>query len=304
MKLTENPIALGCMTLSGTWSPSDMDASHEARAIAAFEAAFEAGITFYDHADIYGGGTCETVFAKCLAAVPGSREKITIATKCGIRSGHYNLTAPYIESCIDRSLKRMNIDYIDLFQMHRPDPLTHPSETAMALNAAVQSGKVRAIGVSNYYPEQVRALQTYLLTPIVSNQISISLARLDPFYEGLSTNANNERVGDGVLDQCMAQGIVPLAYSPLGGGGIARGEAKTERETATYKKLVELGVKYSATSTQIALAWLIAHPSGIVPLVGSANPAHIREAVGAGRIKLEREDWYALWAAAWGQTPP
>ena len=175
MKLTQFPIALGCMSLTGTWNPKDVDAEVEQRAIHAFEAAYEAGITFYDHADIYGGGSCEEVFKKCLQAVPGAREKIQIATKGGIRSGHYNLSAPYLKECIARSLRRMGIEYIDLYQVHRPDPYTHPRETASLLNDAVKQGVVRQIGVSNYYPEQVRALQTYLDVPIVSNQVRISL---------------------------------------------------------------------------------------------------------------------------------
>jgi predicted oxidoreductase len=295
-------IALGCMGLTGTWNADDMSADRETRAIAAFEAAFAAGITLYDHADIYGGGTCESVFKACLAAVPGSREKIVIATKGGIRSGHYNLSAPYLRECIDRSLSRMGIDTIDLYQLHRPDPFTHPAETALALNEALKQGKVLAVGVSNYYPEQVRALQRYLDAPIRSNQISISLNRLDPFYEGLDTG--NGRVGDGVLDQCMALQMTPLAYSPLGGGRLARGEEGSDKQKAIQAALETFAEKYNHTPTQIALAWLLSHPSGIIPLVGSANPAHIREVARAADVTLEREDWFKLWITAWGRNVP
>lgn len=305
-RLSSFPIALGCMGLTGTWNPAEMNAEREKRAIAAFEAALHAGITLYDHADIYGGGTCEEVFKACLAAVPGSREKITIATKGGIRSGHYNLSAPYLEECIERSLKRMGIDAIDLYQLHRPDPLTHPRETASGLNKALKAQKILSVGVSNYYPEQVRALQGYLDVPIVSNQVRISLYHLDPIYEGWPTNTENSisQTGDGVLDQCMALNMTPLAYSPLGGGGIARGEAKDEKHEAIAAKLQELGAKYEHTPVQIALAWLLSHPAGIIPLVGSANPAHIHEAAQAANLRLDREDWYALWTAAWGRRVP
>jgi predicted oxidoreductase len=299
-QLHQFPIALGCMGLTGTWNPTELDASHERKAIAAFEAAFEAGIVVYDHADIYGGGTCEEVFAKCLAAVPGSREKIIIATKGGIRSGHYNLSAEYLNECIERSLKRMKIEAIDLYQLHRPDPLTHPRETAGVLNAALKSGKIRAIGVSNYYPEQVRALQTFLDAPIVSNQISLSLYRLDPIYEGLDSGKGLP--GDGVLDQCIANDITPMAYSPLGKGKVACDN--TEEPDAIQTKLRELAEKYSATTLQVALAWLLLHPVGVLPVVGSANPEHIREAAAAGKVTLSREDWYALWVAAWGRNIP
>lgn len=295
-------IALGCMSLTGTWNPADMTAEREKRAVAAFEAAVEAGITLYDHADIYGGGSCEEVFKACLTAVPGSRERIVIATKGGIRSGHYNLSAPYLRECIDRSLKRMGIDYIDLYQLHRPDPFTHPSETASALNEALKEGKILHIGVSNYYPEQVRALERYLDAPIRSNQISISLNRLDPIYEGL--DSGNGHVGDGALDQMMAMRMTPLAYSPLGGGRLARGEAGNERQQAILDELNRQAETYNRTPTQVALGWLLSYPSGIIPLVGSANPEHIREGAVAADLRLEREDWFKLWTAAWGRNVP
>ena len=293
-------IALGCMGLSGTWDPAQVDTERRRRAITAFEAAIEAGITLYDHADIYGGGSCEEVFKDCLRAVPGVRERIVIATKCGIRQGHYNLTAAYVRECAERSLRRMGIEYIDLFQLHRPDPLTHPRETAGALNELLRAGVIRHAGVSNYYPEQIRALQRYLDAPLLSNQIEISLARLDPIYEGWDG-------GDGTLDQCMALGLTPLAWSPLGGGALVgrRAEETSDPKVAAVRaELAAQAERYSATPGQVALAWLLAHPAGIIPLVGSVDPAHIREAAGAARIALSREDWYALWTAAWGHEVP
>ena len=303
MKITQFPIGLGCMGLTGTWNPADMTSANEKRAIDAFGAALEAGITLYDHADIYGGGSCEAVFAKCLAAFPEARDTICIATKGTIGGGVYNASEENLSACIERSLRRMNIDVIDVYQVHRPDPFTHPRETARVLDAAVKSGKVRQIGVSNYFPEQVRALQIFFEAPLVCNQIEISLEKLDPIYEGLEaggTVAGKGLVGDGTLDQCMALEMTPLAWSPLGGGRIARGEAKPELQ----QKLKEVGEKYGATPVQIALSWLHSHPSGIVPLVGSANPNHIREAAESAKIKLAREDWFALWSAAWGRNPP
>jgi len=287
-------VALGCMGIAGSWNPDEAGAGHLHQAIEAFEAALDAGITLYDHADIYGGGRCEAVFQECLKAVPGARERIYIATKCGIRSGHYNLTADYIHEALDRSLARLGVEYVDLYQMHRPDPLTHPAETARALNEVVRQGKVRYIGVSNYYPEQVRALQRYLDMPIRSNQISISLRRLDPIYD------------DGTLDQCLAMQITPLAYSPLGKGVLSghRDVAGDHVLEGLLKELKAQGERYNATRGQMAVAWLLAHPAGIIPLVGSNKPEHIREAAGADRIKLSREDWYRLWVAARGKNIP
>jgi len=297
-------IALGGMGLAGTWNPAEVGPEHRRNAIAAFEAALEAGITFYDHADIYGGTACESVFKDCLQAVPGSRERIFIATKVGIRSGYYEHSPDYIRTSLRSSLDRMGLEYVDLYQLHRPDPLSHPAETAAVLDELVAQGLVKYIGASNYYPHQTLALQKYLKAPLVSNQIAISLLRLDPVYEGAAGGG-----GDGVLDQCEELSITPLAYSPLGGGWLS-GRREVPADAApsikrTLNALQEMGPAYGdATPGQLALAWLLAHPAQIVPLVGSNNPSHIREAAGAASIALSRTDWYKLWVAARGIGVP
>jgi len=178
----------------------------------------------------------------------------------------------------------------------------------------VDEGLIKTIGVSNYYPQQTLALQKYLKAPIVSNQIAISLLRLDPIYEGAaggraSSEAATCDAGDGVLDQCEELSITPLAYSPLGGGWLS-GRREVSPDTApavkrTLDALRELGPAYGdATPGQLALAWLLAHPSKIIPLVGSNDPAHIHEAAGAASIQLSRTDWYKLWVAARGVHVP
>lgn len=301
-------IALGCMGLAGTWNPAEVGDANRKSAIESFESALECGITFYDHADFYGGTACESIFKDCLAAVPGSRERIFIATKVGIAwpKGYYDHSPDYIRQGIQASLTRMGIDYVDLYQLHRPDPLSHPGETAEVLDELVEKGLVRAIGVSNYYPHQVLALKKYLKAPIVSNQISFSLLRLDPLYEG-AAGGN----GDGVLDQCLELGITPLAYSPIGAGWLSGRRAvpadnpnreKIERILETMRELS--GDYDGATPTQLALAWLLKHPSKIIPLVGSNNAEHIREAAAAAKIDLSRKDWYRLWVAARGTPVP
>jgi predicted oxidoreductase len=305
-------IALGCMGLAGTWNPQEVGPEHRQKAIAAFEAALDAGINFFDHADIYGGTACESIFKDCLAAVPGSREKIVIATKFGIRSGYFDHSPEHIKNSIRGSLDRMGIAYVDVYQIHRPDPLGHPEQTAAMLDALVDKGLVRHIGVSNYYPHQTLALKKYLRAPIVSNQIAISLLRLDPIYEGQAGPSRPTGPGgDGVLDQCEELKITPLAYSPVGGGWLSgRREVPADhgnRETIerTLKALRDMGEAYGgATPTQLALAWLLKHPVGIIPLVGSNNPEHIREAAGAASIELSRTDWYKLWVAARGERVP
>jgi predicted oxidoreductase len=302
------------MGMAGTWNPAEVGPEHIARAIAAFEAALDAGITLFDHADIYGGTACESIFKHCLKAVPGIRSKIVIATKCGIRNGYFQLTADYIKMSLDSSMSRMGIDYVDIYQMHRPDPLTHPRETAAALRDLVKSGKVLHVAVSNYYPEQVRALQIYLEDiPIISNQIELSLLRIAPFYEGWKSNddgSQNGFIGDGVLDQCMAQSITPLAWSPLGSGNLSATRTvpddhpRKRRIEAVIAELRAQAERHNFTPGQIALAWLLAHPSGIIPLAGSNNPLHIHEAAGATEVNMSREEWYALWTAAWGRKAP
>lgn len=299
-------IALGCMGLAGTWNPAEVGPENKRRAIAAFEAALEAGITFYDHADIYGGTACESIFKDCLAAVPGSREKIFIATKVGIRRGFYEHDPAYIRQSVQSSLDRLGIDVIDCYQLHRPDPLSHPAQTAEVLDALMEEGLIKSVGVSNYYPQQTLALQKYLKAPIVSNQIAISLLRLQPIYEGTEGQG-----GDGVLDQCLEMNITPLAYSPIGGGWLSGkrqvpfdnpNHTKIERTLAALR---ELGPAYNdATPTQLAIAWLLAHPAKIIPLVGSNDPAHIKEMAEAGAIQLSRTDWYKLWVAARGAAVP
>lgn len=299
-------IALGCMGLAGTFNPDEGGEVRIDRAITAFEAALEAGITFFDHADIYGGTACESLFKECLAAVPGSRERIIIATKGTIHDGLYEHTPSYLRACLQRSLKRLGVEYIDLYQLHRPDPLGHPAETAAVLDEFIEQGLVRAVGVSNYYPHQVAALRQYLRAPLVSNQISISLLRLAPIYEGEPGGP-----GDGVLDQCMEYNITPMAYSPLGGGWLTGqrempvDRVKQEALGRIFTTMREMSERYEgATPTQLALAWLLRHPAKIIPIVGSIDPAHIQEATAAVSIHLTQEDWYALWVAARGVRMP
>ena len=299
-------VALGCMGLAGTWNPADVGPEHRKRAVASVEAALDVGINFFDHADIYGGTACESIFKDCLEALKPDRESIYIATKVGIRSGYYDHSPDYIRTSVEASLQRLGIDYIDLYQLHRPDPLSHPGETAEVLDILVEEGKIRDIGVSNYYPNQASALAAYLQTPLLTNQIEFSLLHLPPLYEGREGQG-----GDGVLDHCLENEITPLAYSPVGRGWLAghkeipADHPQAERFERVLTLLRELTDAYQgATPTQLALAWILGHPAGIIPLVGSNNPEHIREAAGAVGPELSRTDWYRLWVASRGARVP
>ncbi len=307
------PLALGCMGMTGVNKSSDISPAVQKKAIEAFEAALIAGITLFDHADIYGAGTCEEVFKACLAAHPEARANIQIWSKGGIRpsqSTDFNLTSDYLRGALENSLQRLGIEHLDLYQMHRPDMLAHPKDTATFLNDALKTQKIGAVGVSNYFPEQTRALQKYLDAPIVSNQFEINALRLVPFYEGWTMpkydgySGDVGVVGDGLLDFCMTHEITPLAYAPLAKSTLSKNDSSDGREKDVQDVLSDLALKYEATSGQIALAWLRTHPSGIIPVVGSNNPAHIFEAAQKSELRLTHEEWYRVFTASWSRRMP
>ena len=269
-------------------------------------AAYEAGYTLFDHADIYCDGVAETIFGKVLKEQPAMRERIVIATKCGIRKGgeptanapfRYDFSQDHILRSCEQSLKRLGVETIDLYQLHRPDYLMHPDEVAGAFVKLKGEGKVREFGVSNFRPSQVNALQQACPMRLVVNQVEISLANLNSF-------------NDGTLDQCLAEKITPLAWSPLAAGKLGAGARRLLPSQELYRteRIVEaldfLAAERSTTRTVVALSWLLKHPTGIVPIVGSTNPANIREAAQAADIELTREEWYRLLEAARGERVP
>jgi len=289
------------MRIAGTWDPAQITPERRAHGKAAVVAAYEAGYTLFDHADIYcRGGGCESVFGDALRDVRGMRDRIVIATKCGIRfpgdpnpdSPHrYDFSADHILRSCEASLKRLGIDAIDLYQLHRPDLLMDPGEVAEAFDELRGSGKVRYFGVSNFSPSFVNALQAFLDVPLIVNQVEIHLGRL-------------ACLSDGTLDQCMEHDLTPLAWSPLGGGFLGTGGTIPDdnpRREGLHKLVAlldEMAAKYGVSRTVVSLAWLLKHPSGIIPIVGSTNPDHIRDATKADAIDLSREDWYRLLVAA------
>lgn len=305
--LLSSRLAYGCWRLAGTWNPAEITPESEARGRKAVVTAFEAGYTLFDHADIYCRGHAERIFGEAMKQVPGMREKILIATKCGIRfpgepnpdsPQRYDFSAEYIVRSCEGSLKRLGIETIDLYQLHRPDYLADPHEVAKAFTKLKQSGKVRYFGISNFRPTLVTALQVACPMPLVVHQVEISLARLDCFT-------------DGTLDQCLIEGMTPLAWSPLARGLLGDGGTSVSPEQkAAYgaeKILPAIDAIAKARGVSrivVALAWLLKHPSKIVPIVGSTNPERIREAVKAPDIELTREEWYKLLLAARGEPLP
>lgn len=299
-------LAYGCMRYLHTWNPADVTPAKEAEAERAILTAYESGYTLFDHADIYCDGACETAFGKVLKKNPGLREKIFIATKCGIvfpgrphkDSPHrYDFSKEHILKSCDESLRRLQIDSIDIYQLHRPDILMDPNEVGEAFERLRAAGKVRFFGVSNFMPSFVNALQTGLKLPICVNQVEIHLGRLAPFY-------------DGTLDQCLELSMTPLSWSPLGGGFLGEGGTvgKDNPRKLVLEGLVakidEIAKKYEVSRTVMSLAWLMKHPSKIIPIVGSTNPENIQDAAKADDIDLDREDWYRILVAARGEPLP
>lgn len=256
----------------------------------------DAGITLFDTADIYGFtgkagfGDAETLLGQAIAANPALRSRMVLATKGGIRPPlPYDQSPAYLAEAIDASLRRLNTDVIDLWQVHRPDILTHPQELARTLDDALAAGKIRELGVSNFTVAQIDALQHFLGRKLVTTQPEISPLRLDCFENG-------------ELDQAMTQGLCVLAWSPLGGGRIAVPESP--RELAVAAALDCFAQEQGISRTVAALSWLMAHPAGIVPIVGSQNPERITEAAQAIAVRWTRTAWYAVYVAARGAPMP
>jgi len=303
--LVTSLIAYGCWRLAGS-EGAELTPEREARGRQAAIAAYQAGYTLFDHADIYANGEAERIFGQVLKEVSGMRQRILISSKCGIcRQGdpkpdspyRYDFSAGHIIWSCEQSLKRLGVETIDLYQLHRPDYLCDPEEVANVFARLQSSGKVRHFGVSNFCSSQVTALQKACPMPLLVNQVEISLSRLECFK-------------DGTLDQCLAERITPMAWSPLAGGRLGTNDPIDLRDPDHARRLhireaLDLIARdRQTTRAVVALAWLLKHPSRIVPIVGSTDPARITELAQAADLDLSRDEWYRLLEAALGQRLP
>ncbi len=278
--LMVSPLAWGMWRFAG-------NSVKEARALV--EAAFDAGVTLFDTADIYGAGeqgfgAAEALLGQVFAEAPALRGKMVLASKGGIIVGTpYDSSDTYLTSAIDASLGRMGVDHIDLWQIHRPDILTHPADVARTLEAAIKAGKIGAIGVSNFTTAQTAALQAFLSVPIISHQPEFSPLALAP-------------LSDGVMEQAMSHDMAVLTWSPLGGGRIAKpADARTNAVAALLDaKARDYGVLRSAA----AYSWIMAHPARPIPIVGTQNLSRIAEIPQAFKPRWTRADWYAVLEAS------
>ncbi|MCP4436597.1 MAG: aldo/keto reductase [Actinomycetia bacterium] len=290
------PIAYGCWRFGGT---STSEASVKVNT------AIECGMTLIDTAAIYGYtgdvpaadessgfGAAESLLGRVLAESPGLRDQITLATKGGIFPPvPYDSSPTYLRASVDESLRRLQVDRIDLFQVHRPDLLVHPESLAAVLGELVAAGKVRAVGVSNYSVAQTRALTSYLEVPLVSTQPEFSPLELAPLM-------------DGTLDHAMQHGVVPLAWSPLGGGRLGLPPTNDERAEAVARICDRIASEQGVTRTAVVLAWVMRHPAGCVPIVGTQRPERIRECARAVEVILSRDEWYEILVAGRGEPMP
>jgi len=298
--LQVSAVALGCMSLT----PETVEPGK-----ATVLRAFELGINFFDTADIYSRGQSEVILGEALREGKIPREEMVIASKCGIifqgmneayNYKAYDISYDYIKESCENSLKLLGCDYIDLYQLHRIDYLTHPEETARALEELKTEGKIRHAGISNYTSDEIRALSTY--TRLESLQTQFSLLHIEPLETGLAA-------------VCLEKKMGTLCWSPLHRGiltgtkSLPHSDWQLQREVGIVAQLQPFAEKYDVTLGQLSLAWLMHLPGPVIPLVGTANPDHIAEATAAINITLARDDWYELMVIArgrpmpWGQRP-
>lgn len=281
------PVALGLWRFTTT---------EMSRAVGLVETALDLGINLVDNADVYGfdwGGTgfgaCEDLLGRVLAARPDLRDRMVLASKGGIRPGiPYDSSAGYLRTACESSLRRMGVERIDLYQVHRPDNYAHPAEVAAALDTLVDEGKVAAVGVSNHTPTQVAALRAHLRAPLATVQPEFSAAHLDP-------------IRDGTLDQCAETGMLPLAWSPLAGGRLATGAGVAPELLPVLDGLAE---RESVDRATVAVAFVLAHPTAPVAILGTQQPARLEAQARAASVRLDRNDVYSIIQASDGAPLP
>lgn len=299
-ELRSTRLIYGCMRVFGTWNRDEMTPDRRREAMAALEAAVEAGYNHFDHADIYAHGECERVFGEFLAGNPGLRDRIIITTKCGIRwAGDAGPTAPHrydfstewIERSCEGSLTRLGIDAIDVYLLHRPDVLMNPDEIARVFDRLHASGKVRHFGVSNFTSSQTALLQSRLRRPLVCNQIEVHPLHLSPLE-------------DGTIDDLHRRRIAPTSWSPVAGGRLVGAPGDDPKRTQLLNVLDEVARVHGVSRTAVLMAWLLRHPSVILPIYGSRQPERIRDAVAGDAVQMSRESWYRIYLAARGTALP
>lgn len=296
-ELRGSEIVLGCMRID------DMSVTELAAYI---DSARSLGINHFDHADIYGGGVCETQFGKVLAHNPNLREQIIIQSKSSIRDGYYDLSKDYTIQSVDSILKRLQTDYLDLFILHRPDTLMDPQEIAEAFDQLQKQGKVRHFGVSNMNSMQIELLKTAVNQPLLVNQLQFSLKNSGMIDTGIQTNTNFEgaisKAGH-ILEYSRIHQMTIQAWSPLQYGFFEGVFVDSPLFPELNKVLEKLATQYQVSKSAIAIAWILRHPAKMQTIVGTTNPERLKSIAQAGHVKLTRQEWYQLYTAAGNMLP-
>jgi predicted oxidoreductase len=296
-KIVASEISLGCMRIAGL-------SNNEAANL--INTAFEEGINFFDHADIYGGGKSEEVFAEAVNTLCIDREKMIIQSKCGITNGYFDFSKEHILNSVDGILKRLKTDYLDTLLLHRPDTLMEPEEVAEAFEMLHSAGKVKYFGVSNQNPMQIKLLQKYLKQKIIINQLQLSITNTGMIDSGLNVNMKIDpsinRDGS-ILEYCRLKDITIQAWSPFQYGFFEGVFLNNDKFPELNKKIDEISAIKNAPNTAIAIAWLLRHPAKIQPIVGTTNPMRLKDICKASNVKLTRQEWYEIYKAAGNRLP-
>lgn len=291
-------IAQGCMRI---------DRLTKAELDALIRSDLDAGISFFEHADIYGGnGRCEELFGNILREDPSLRERMTIQTKCGIRPGQYDFSKEHILTSVEQSLKRLGTDQVEFLVLHRPDTLVEPEEVAEAFTQLKEQGKVKKFGVSNHNAMQIALLNKYLPEPLVIDQLQFGLGHTVLVDAGLNVNMKNDESvnrDDSTLDFCRLHDITIQAWSPLQFGFIKGHFMGNPDFEGLNRKLEELGEAYGITATAMAIAWILRHSAKIQPVVGSVNSERMRDIAKAADVTITRKEWYDLYCATGKSLP-
>ncbi|ECL4452533.1 aldo/keto reductase family oxidoreductase [Listeria monocytogenes] len=295
--LTASEISLGCMRMADL---SKEDANK------VINTALENGIDFFDHADIYGGGKSEEVFADAIDMNATVREKMILQSKCGIRQGFFDFSKEHIIASVEGSLKRLKTDYLDTLLLHRPDTLFEPEEVAAAFTELEKSGKVRHFGVSNQNPGQIELLKKYVDQELIANQLQFSIMHTGMIDTGFNVNMTIDPSLDrdgGILEYSRLNNMTIQAWSPFQYGFFEGVFLDNDKFPELNKVIDKIAADKGVTNSAIAVAWIQRHPASFQTVVGTMNPGRIDDIAKASDVTLSREEWYEIYRAAGNQLP-
>ncbi len=295
--LPASAISLGCMRMAGLSVQAASQVVHTA---------LDAGIDFFDHADIYGDGKSEEIFAKAIGMNASVRDKILLQSKCGIRQGYFDFSKEHILVSVDGILKRLQTEYLDVLLLHRPDTLVEPEEVAEAFSLLQRNGKVRHFGVSNQNPMQMSLLQKHLDQKLIVNQLQLSVTNTGMIDSGLNVNMKIDRSLDrdgSILEYCRLHNVTIQPWSPFQ-YGFFEGPFLDNPDFPELNQTIDrIAEEKGVSNTTIAIAWLLRHPANMQPIIGTMTPKRIQDSAKAAEISLSRMEWYEIYCSAGNELP-